>query len=144
MSTNPDTIALTGKCLCQKVSFTIAEAKPHIDACHCSTCRKWSGAPLLSLGCDAGVNFSGEDNIKIFNSSDWAERGFCSNCGTHLFYKLKGTTHYAIPVGLVDDLENADFTTQIFIEEKPSYYDFANKTKMMTGEEVFAEFLGED
>ena len=31
-------------------------------------------------------------------------------------------------------------TSQIFIDEKPAYYDFANKTKNMTGAEVFAAF----
>lgn len=48
-----------------------------------------------------------------------------------------------MPAGLFDKLEShegAEFTTQIFIEEKPSYYDFANQTKMMTGEEVFAAY----
>ena len=32
------------------------------------------------------------------------------------------------------------FDHQIFIEEKPSFYAFANETKNMTGEEVFALF----
>ena len=36
------------------------------------------------------------------------------------------------------------FTSQIFIDEKPAYYDFANKTHNMTGAEVFAAFAPPD
>ncbi len=32
------------------------------------------------------------------------------------------------------------FSSQIFIDEKPAYYEFANKTHNMTGAEVFAAF----
>ncbi|GAA4342384.1 GFA family protein [Kangiella taiwanensis] len=139
-------ITLNSQCLCQKVRIQVAEAKPHVDSCHCSMCRKWSGGPLLAIDCGSNVKFEGEDNIKIFDSSEWAERGFCSNCGTHLFYRLKQTNQYIMPAGLFDSLDTSDsveFTTQIFIDEKPRYYDFANQTKMMTGEEVFAAFAGD-
>ena len=36
-----------------------------------------------------------------------------------------------------DDRSDFAFTTQIFIDEKPAYYTFANATKDMTGPEVF-------
>lgn len=139
-------ITLNSQCLCQKVRIKVAEAKPHVDSCHCSMCRKWSGGPLLAIDCGSNVKFEGEDNIKVFDSSEWAERGFCSNCGTHLFYRLKQANQYIMPAGLfdqLDDLGNAEFTTQIFIDEKPRYYDFANQTKVMTGEEVFAAYTQE-
>lgn len=109
-------------------------------------CRKWSGGPLLALDCGSNVSFEGKEHIKTFDSSEWAERGFCSGCGTHLFYRLKQANQYIMPAGLFDSLDNldsAEFTTQIFIDEKPRYYDFANQTKMMTGEEVFAAYSQE-
>jgi hypothetical protein len=39
-----------------------------------------------------------------------------------------------------DDRTGFKFTSQIFIDDKPAYYDFANKTHNMTGAEVFAAF----
>jgi hypothetical protein len=39
-----------------------------------------------------------------------------------------------------DDRNGYVFTSQIFIDEKPSYYEFANRTHNMTGAEVFAAF----
>jgi len=55
-----------------------------------------------------------------------------------LFYRLKQGGEYSIPVGLLDDAENLVFDQQIFIDEKPSFYSFANETKTMTAAEVFA------
>jgi hypothetical protein len=39
-----------------------------------------------------------------------------------------------------DNSEGLVFDLQVFIEEKPEYYSFANQTKNMTGEELFAMF----
>ena len=43
-----------------------------------------------------------------------------------------------MPAGIFDNSEGLVFDHQIFIDEKPEYYSFANETKNMTGEEVFA------
>ena len=128
-----------GSCLCGAVKVSAKAKSNHVDACHCNMCRKWTGGPLLAIQCGGDVNFEGSENISVFSSSEWAERGFCSKCGTHLFYRLKEANYYAIPAGLLDDEESFVLELQIFIDEKPSFYSFANKTKNMTGEEVFAE-----
>ena len=44
-----------------------------------------------------------------------------------------------MPAGLFAEEQDFDFDHQIFIESKPGYYEFGNKTKNMTGEEVFAQ-----
>jgi hypothetical protein len=55
---------------------------------------------------------------------------------------LKEDEHYAIPVGLFDG-DQWTFAEQIFIDEKPPFYSFVEKTKTLTGEEVFAQYTGE-
>ncbi len=129
-----------GSCLCSAVKISTASINPHVSACHCNICRKWGGAALLGVECNEGVSFEGEENIGVYESSEWAERGFCQKCGSHLFYRLKENNHYFVPVGIFDNSENLVFNLQVFIEEKPDYYSFANETKNMTGEEVFAMF----
>jgi hypothetical protein len=73
-------------------------------------------------------------------SSEWAERCFCKQCGTPLFYRLIAQNQYFVSAEALDDRAGYTFTSQIFIDEKPGYYDFANKTQNMTGAEVFAAF----
>ncbi len=133
-------MSATAQCLCGAVTVEAAQCATHVGACHCSMCRQWGGGPYLAVDCGSDVTFGGEENIERYQSSDWAERGFCRKCGTHLFYHLKEPSKYIMTAGLFGDLEGATFDHQIFIDEKPAWYDFANATKNMTGEEVFAMF----
>lgn len=130
----------SGQCLCGAVTVHVELEGARFDACHCGMCRRWGGGPLLAVGAGSGARFEGEKNIQVYSSSDWAERGFCRHCGTHLFYRLKGEGHYAFPVGLIEGDVPWTFSEQIFIDEKPSWYEFANETNNMTAAEVFEKY----
>ncbi|MFK8017076.1 MAG: GFA family protein [Gammaproteobacteria bacterium] len=135
-----ETTSRKGVCVCGEVTLNAAKASNSVSACHCNSCRRWSGGPFIDLNCGDEVSIEGAQSVSVFNSSDWAERGFCKHCGTHLFYRLKASNQYMIPVGLFTTDDNLQFSTQVFIDEKPDYYDFANKTENMTGAELFAKF----
>ncbi|MBP8227595.1 MAG: GFA family protein [Pararheinheimera sp.] len=135
--------AIHGHCLCGKVNIKATGVALSAGACHCQYCRRWSGGPLFTLDCGTEVKLDGACFISAFHSSEWAERGFCNNCGTHLFYRLKQNGRYFIPVGLFGPLKDLVFDHQIFIEQKPDWYCFANKTSELTGDEIFALFAEE-
>ena len=130
---------MKGSCLCGAVTITLPETKT-IGACHCSMCRRWGGGPLLVLDVEEEIGIDGAEHVTAYASSDWAERALCSKCGTHLYYNLKGQAHYAVPAGLFQDTDGLELASQIFVDEKPDYYAFANETPMLTGAEVFAMF----
>jgi hypothetical protein len=132
-----ETINENGSCLCGAVSFTTSNFSKKVCACHCGMCRKWSGGPFMEVECGAETSFKGEENIAVYNSSDWAERGFCNKCGSHLFYRLKESNQYMIPVGLFDDQTPFVFDSQVFIDKKPAFYSFANQTNDMTEAEIY-------
>jgi len=129
-----------GSCLCGAVKIVVKKINNEVGACHCGMCRKWGGGPLLAVDCGTDVSFDGEENISVYNSSEWAERAFCNQCGSHLYYRLKEPNQHMVPVWLFDTDIPFVFGHQIFIESKPDYYHFGNKTKNMTGEEVFAQY----
>ncbi len=135
-----DASNVSASCLCGAVRVSARLVGASVGCCHCSMCRKWGGGPLLAVEGVSGVRFEGEDDIAVFASSQWAERGFCRRCGTHLFYRLKREGRYVIPAGLLDGAPHLTFDHQIFVDEKPDYYAFANETKMLTGEQVFAAY----
>ncbi len=134
----------SSKCLCGAVELEIELSNTEIAACHCSMCRKWSGGPMLAIDSGELKSISNESLVTRYPSSEWAERGFCSQCGTHLFYFLKPANQYHFPIGLLDTDSNFTMTHQIFIDEKPDYYGFSNETENMTGAEVFALFAGDE
>ncbi len=133
-----------GKCLCGAVRVTAKNAGNGFGACHCNMCRRWGGGPLMAINCGADVSIEGAENVSVYDSSAWAERGFCRQCGSHLFYRIKETGQHIIPVGIFGSDENFVFDSQVFIDEKPSFYSFSNKTHDMTGAELFAKYGSSD
>lgn len=131
-----------GHCLCGAVRITAKDASTDVGACHCSMCRRWGGGPFMEINCGNTVEIQGEDHIAVYDSSDWAERGFCRTCGTHLFYRLKDTQEHMIPVGLFEEDAGLTLALQVFIDQKPPYYGFDKKTAVMTAAEIFAMFGG--
>jgi hypothetical protein len=127
----------SGSCLCGKVKFTATQLNPEFHACHCSQCRRWSGGPGLSVDA-GGVSFSDASTLATFDSSEWAERGFCTACGSSLFYRLKETGQYMISMGTLEDQSGLTLAGEIYIDEKPEGYDFAGKHSRLTGEEFLA------
>ncbi len=134
-----------GHCLCGAVRFTATLPEAHFRICHCGMCRRWSGSPLFGVGVetDSVSFFQGEEAITRYRSSDWAERGFCRHCGSHLFYHFKATDHYIMLLGLLDDQASFTLTGEIYTDDKPSCYDFAGDHSRMTGEQFVASLSTE-
>src|SRR3546814_12673139 len=51
-------------------------------------CRKWTAGPLLVVDCGTTMKVENPANLGVYRSSEWAERCFCKQCGTPLFYQL--------------------------------------------------------
>jgi hypothetical protein len=136
---------IEGKCLCGAVTLRATPRRRHVEACHCSMCRRWSGVAYLGVQCGTDVEFDGEEHIVRYRSSDWAERGFCGKCGSNLFFNYLPSGTYGLLAGLFDRLDGFRFAEEIFIDEKPDYYDFAGERERLTGHEVMAKFgIGQD
>ena len=131
---------LSGRCLCGAVRFSFDAKKREVGVCHCGMCRRWSAGPFFAYEHEGPVRFEGADNIGVYKSSEWGERAFCKTCGTSLYWRLSGAEHYALSSGTLDDQTGFAFVAEIFVDEKPGYYDFANETNKMTGAEVMAAF----
>jgi hypothetical protein len=125
------------------VRFSATAAGPAFDACHCATCRRWSAGPFLSVHCDGTVHVGDRSQVGVFRSSEWAERHFCRTCGTSLFYKLIDRDYWSVSLEALDDPSVFAFESEIFIDEKPDRYAFANDTRKVTGAEAFAEFTSD-
>ena len=126
---------LKGKCLCGEVMVEAKIPKPEIHACHCTTCRRWSSSPVFAVMAEH-VSFTGGEKVQAYNSSEWADRGFCSVCGTSLFYRLKEPNQYLLCTGLFDTA--FELTGEIYVDENPGGYAFAGEHPRLTGDEFLA------
>ncbi|XZG69493.1 GFA family protein [Chitinibacteraceae bacterium HSL-7] len=132
---------MKAQCLCGDIEVHVDHEHHTVGVCHCTICRRWGGGPMFAVDAGRGVRFSGAVPA-TFRSSDWAERGFCPRCGTHLFYHLLPTGEYSLPAGLFQD-QPFDLTQEIFIDHKPAYYALANETRKLTGQQVFDQYASE-
>ena len=106
------TLPITGGCLCGAVRYEASEPPVGAGYCHCSMCKKARGG-IFAVGAsfrrDRFRFTHGEP--KIYKSSAFAERGFCGDCGTPLFYRFTTPGQYAdeitVSMGSLDDPEVA-------------------------------------
>jgi hypothetical protein len=101
-------------------------------------CQRWTGAMYAGI---EGEDFSltGADRITVYRSSDWAERAFCSRCGSNLWYKFLPTGNRTFLAGLFELPDGVRIKQQIFVDEKPDWFDLAQNSPMKTGPEIIAE-----
>jgi hypothetical protein len=136
------TSVVQGHCLCGAVKFQATVKSHDVSVCHCSMCNRWSGGMSMFLDAVGAPKFEGAENIGIYRSSEWGERGFCKTCGSSLFWKLAGEDRYTLSTGVLDDQTKLHLATEIFIEDKPGYYGFANATAKLSGVEAMAAYTG--
>ena len=136
---------LQGHCLCGKVRVSIPELSEEITVCHCHMCQKFFGGLFLSLAgvLPQDVEINGEEQIQRYLSSEWAERGFCKQCGSSLFYHSLADDEYYFPAGLFAEIDQAKLTTEIFYDQKPAFFHFKEPTEKLT-EEAFLQKLFPD
>lgn len=134
---------LTGQCLCGAVTVSITPEKKQVGACHCSQCRAWNTGPMFAIDCGQNIKIEGQAFVKHYRSSEWAQRGFCSECGSSLYYHLLQQDSYMVSGGLFKALPEFVMHQEIFVEEQPHFYHFGETTTRLTGQELFALFGGE-
>lgn len=117
-------IELKGSCSCTSVSFTITTELGAPDACHCVQCRKQSGHFFASANVPrTALTVTGGENITWFQSSVNVRRGFCSRCGSALFWDPIARDWVAIAMGSFDTPTSTHLEKHIFVAEKGDYYE---------------------
>jgi hypothetical protein len=113
----------TGGCLCGGVTYQLRGALRPVVACHCLQCRKTSGHYVAATQVTASnASISGE-TLTWYRSSETAERGFCSVCGSNLFWRRLGNDHISIWAGTIDGPTGLHMESQLHTESAGDYYD---------------------
>jgi hypothetical protein len=95
---------LTGGCFCGRVRYEADGAPFNETNCHCSICRRTTGAPFVAWFSVRRSQFrlvSGE--ATRFRSSGSATRSFCSECGTQITFELDGADEIDLTTSSLDD-----------------------------------------
>ena len=77
-----------GGCLCGGVRYQLSGPVSNLCFCHCASCRRASGAPMVPWGTFVRENFRlTRGSLTEYRSSAAVTRGFCPACGTSLTYR---------------------------------------------------------
>lgn len=116
-----------GSCLCGAVSFEVSGNLNSPDACHCTKCRKQSGHFFASTDVQrSALTIHGSDKITWFKSSEKVQRGFCSTCGSTLFWDPIFKDWTSIAMGAFEKPTGTKMGKHIFVAEKGDYYDIGD------------------
>ena len=119
---------IEGGCLCGAVRFSASGPPKSVFWCHCSSCRKHSGAPVsVFVGFDRGAYSVTKGEIAKFASSPGTVRGFCQGCGSTLTCEvsaLPGETHFH--VGAFDAPERLQPGRHFFRNEQVPWLHLAD------------------
>jgi hypothetical protein len=112
----------TGGCQCGAVRYALFAEPVNPHVCHCRMCQKAFGGYFAPL---AGVPLADFAWLKgtpgVFHSSDAAERGFCRDCGTPLFFRYVDRDRIAISLGSLDDPSRVVPAKQFGIESRLAF-----------------------
>ncbi len=103
MSEHETPLTLAGGCLCGAVRYTVTTESDEAYYCHCRMCQLAFGntrVPWVNVF-KRQVSWQGEP--ALYASSKFAQRGFCSRCGTPLSFAYADSERMDLAVGSLDD-----------------------------------------
>ncbi len=116
-----------GSCLCGSVKYEIDGPLRPIVGCHCVQCRKTSGHHVAATqGHADGLRFLSDDALSWYGSSAGAERGFCANCGSSLFWRRLDSDQVSIFAGTLDGEHGLKMVCHILADTPGAHYEITD------------------
>jgi hypothetical protein len=111
---------LRGGCLCGALRYEVSGAVDNPCYCHCASCRRAAGAPMVPWGtvARAGLRFT-RGELREFRSSEQVWRGFCPECGTSLTYRREGRpAEIDVTLATLDDPQRVAPRMHVWVADK--------------------------
>lgn len=115
---------LAGKCLCGAVHYAVADEFIYAANCHCSNCRRVTGAAFKPF---AGIERQklsltrGEDNLLIYGDETNHDL-HCRQCGSLLYSVVREGTFVHVTMGTLVDEPTIRPTQHIFVGSKAKWF----------------------
>lgn len=112
-----------GSCLCGRIKLRVDALNRDVVACHCTQCRRQTGHFVAATRADnKHLHVDGSEYLKWYRSSEEAERGFCEQCGSLLFWRALGSDHTSIMAGCLEQPTGLSLVRHIHADDKGDYY----------------------
>ena len=117
-----------GGCLCGAVRYRSTAAPIRCVICHCEYCRKHSGAPCLSFVHFPAAAFTWLNREPSkYQSSRYAMRGFCADCGSTLsMHETVLGDRVQVTLGSLDHPERVRPQDHVWVRSRIPWFDVAD------------------
>lgn len=114
-----------GGCLCGAIRYRATAPPVRGVICHCSMCRKQSGAPILAFVHFPIAAFTWlKGQPTRYRSSKFAERGFCSQCGSTIsMHEEVLENRVQVAVGSLDEPDRVQCNDHVWTEDQVSWFE---------------------
>ena len=130
-----ETSALLGGCLCGAVRYRIEGDPRVVSHCHCSLCRRVSGAPFVTWLTVRKDRMTVTGDLVWYASSDWGARGFCPTCGTHVLGRSDHyERHWDVTAGSLDTPDRVSPQRHVFAGDKVVWIDVSDALPAHVGD----------
>jgi len=121
-------VALAGGCLCGAIRYRLDGDIEESAYCHCRTCQRQSGAPVVAWFAIAPAAFAyTKGKPKGYRASPRATREFCGDCGTYLLFREDdATASLGVNTATLDDPAQVPPTFHIWHESHISWFETAD------------------
>ena len=116
-----------GGCACGAVRYRVTGAMRPVVACHCSQCRQtYTNYAAFSAARRGDLAIDNEAAVTWFESSPGVRRGFCSRCGSNLFWDRASLPVVGVMAGTVDEPSGLAMSSHMFVAYKGDYYEIVD------------------
>lgn len=131
---NIENNATTGGCLCGAVRYEVKGSLRDVVNCHCSMCQRLHGnfGPH-SKALKVNITITRDDGLAWYKTSEIAQRGFCRECGSGLFWEPFDLDATGIIAGTLDSPTGLKTLGHIFVAEKPDFYEIGDGLPQFEG-----------
>jgi len=117
-------------CLCGKVRYQAEGTPIWVAHCHCKSCRKASGAPIVTWAGYQRVTVTWV--AKPFAYSPYVLRCFCPDCDTPVSHEsTRWPDESQIPVATLDDPEGMTPTAHVYWSEHLAWLEIGDTLKKL-------------
>jgi hypothetical protein len=121
---------LRGSCLCGGIRYEISRELELPLNCHCSMCRKATGAAFRSRALVRAAGFrwvAGEELLSRYESSPGHVRTFCRVCGSTLVTLFPNSPEeLGLAMGTLDDDPRVRPQFHVYVGSKAPWHDIAD------------------
>ena len=117
----------SGGCLCGAVRYEITGTMQKVVYCHCEQCRKTSGHFVAATAVDLDkLQLVEATGLTWYQSSDIADRGFCNQCGSSIFWRPAHGKCMAVMAGAIDAPTGLRSHEHIHTADASDYYEICD------------------